>query len=210
METITADKLEQFESRDRARLINSLTGYKSANLIGTIGEDGVTNLCIVSSAFHLGANPALIGFIIRPDSVPRDTLQNLRSMKLCTLNHVNSKIYEQAHQTSARYPNEVSEFEECSLTEEYLNDFKAPFVKESNIKISLKVIREELIPENGTHLIITQIQDIHLPKESLSKDGSVDINQADTVCVSGLDTYYTTEKLSRLSYAKPSKPLTKL
>lgn len=200
---INQNDFQNFSDRERVRFINSLSGFKSSNLIGSADNEGNTNLSIISSAFHLGANPALLGFIIRPDSVPRDTLNNLRELGVCTLNHVNKNIVQQAHQTSARYEKEISEFDACGLTAEFLNDFKAPFVKESNIKIALKMIREEKLPENGCHLIISQITDVYVPKETLKEDGRVDINQAGTICVAGLDTYYETEKIGRYSYAKP-------
>ena len=57
---IKADDLAQMEKRYRAQLINSLSGIKSANLVGTINKDRQTNLSIVSSVFHLGADPALM------------------------------------------------------------------------------------------------------------------------------------------------------
>ena len=94
------------DQRFRVNFINSLSGFKSSNLIGTISDKGETNLCIISSAFHLGADPALLGFIIRPDVSPRHTLNNLRENSVCTLNHVNSQIVEKAHQTSARIAKE--------------------------------------------------------------------------------------------------------
>jgi flavin reductase (DIM6/NTAB) family NADH-FMN oxidoreductase RutF len=204
---LSEEEVNQLQDRNRVQFINSLSGFKSSNLLGTIDSKGNTNLSIISSAFHLGASPPLLGFIIRPDSVPRDTLNNLRDTKICTLNHVNQDILAQAHQTSARYPKELSEFEACSLTEEYLNLFKAPFVKESKVKIALKLIREEKLPENGCHFIITQIIDVYIPKSSLKENGHIDINEAGTVCVGGLDTYYKTEKIARFSYARPDVPL---
>ncbi|MFT6737257.1 MAG: flavin reductase (DIM6/NTAB) family NADH-FMN oxidoreductase RutF, partial [Kangiellaceae bacterium] len=60
--------------RTRANFINSLSGFKSANLIGTQSIEGVNNLSMVSSVFHVGANPPLIGMLIRPHTVKRDTL----------------------------------------------------------------------------------------------------------------------------------------
>ena len=47
------DKLERYY---RANLINSVTGYKPANLIGTINDEGITNVAIFSSVVHLGSN----------------------------------------------------------------------------------------------------------------------------------------------------------
>ena len=57
--------LANMDNRHRVNFINSLSGYKSANLIGTSSRKNEDNLAIVSSVVHLGA-PSLIGFIMRP------------------------------------------------------------------------------------------------------------------------------------------------
>lgn len=203
LKVIRQQEFKNFETRKRARFINSLSGFKSANLIGTIDDKKNTNLSIVSSAFHLGADPALMGIIIRPDISPRHTLNNIRSNKICTLNHVNRDIYQKAHQTSARYDKEVSEFFACGLSEEYLNSFPAPFVKDSVIKMSMELLEEKFIELNGTHMLILAIKDVYLPEEYLNDDGYIDIEKAQTICVSGLDSYHSTNQLERLPYAKP-------
>lgn len=200
---ITKKEFNEFETRKRAKFINSLSGFKSANLIGTISQDGKTNLSIVSSVFHLGASPALLGMIIRPDISPRHTLDNIRSEKYFTLNHVNKEIYERAHQTSARYPREISEFDACGLSQEYLESFPAPFVKESSVKLSMKLVREVPIIENGTHMLISSIESVWIPESSMNEEGHIDIESINTICVSGLDSYHETKLLRRLPYAKP-------
>jgi len=207
MITIDKNKFSNLEQRERARLINSLSGVKSANLIGTQSTAGIANLSIISSIFHLGASPALFGFIIRPDSVPRDTLDNLRAHPFLTVNQVNEKIVESAHQTSARYNPEESEFEKCELTKEYLNNHQAPFVKESHIKFAGKLIREIPIEENGTTLLICEVICIHLIEECLGEDFFIDITKANSIGISGLDSYLNLKSLGRLSYAKPEKVL---
>jgi len=199
--------LNELEQRYRAHLINSLSGFKSANLLGTVDKNGQENLSIVSSVFHLGANPALLGMIIRPHSVPRHSFENLLETGFYTLNHVSEDIVTQAHQTSARYEKEQSEFTETGLTAEYLNDFKAPFVKESKIKMGLKLVSEQVIELNQTHLVIGELVALHCPDSILQPDGFIDIEAANTVAITGLDSYHTTSKINRLSYAKPdSKP----
>lgn len=199
--------IESMESRSRAHLINSLSGFKSANLLGTKAKDGSTNLSIISSAFHLGADPALMGFIIRPDVSPRHSLENMRETRLFTLNHVNEAIFKKSHQTSARYPRETSEFLACGLSEEYLDSFHAPFVSEANIKFGLEMLREIKIEENGVEFIIAKIVSIYYPQKSHIADGPIDLEVAQTVAVSGLDTYHLTKKLARLSYAKVGQEL---
>jgi flavin reductase (DIM6/NTAB) family NADH-FMN oxidoreductase RutF len=205
---ISEEILEGLDDRYKIKLINSLSGAKSANLIGTVSNNGQENVSIVSSVFHLGASPALMGFIIRPDSTPRDTLNNIRENGSFTINHVNEKIMIKSHQTSARYESNISEFKECGLTPEYLKDHKAPYVKESHIKVALKLIREEKLIENGTHLIIAKITNIITPENIIEKDGHLNIQKAGSLAVTGLDEYQSLFSYGRLSYAKNNKPLT--
>jgi flavin reductase (DIM6/NTAB) family NADH-FMN oxidoreductase RutF len=198
-------ELQQIEQRKRAMLINSIGGYKFISLIGTVDENKNTNLAIFSSLFHLGANPALIGFIVRPDSVDRHTLSNILVKNVYTINHINENIYKQAHQTSARYEKEISEFDATALTAEYKNDFAAPFVKESNIQMGV-VFKERIdLQINGTILIIGEITQLYYPSDCICEDGFIDIEKANTITCSGLDSYHSSKRLARLSYAKPDE-----
>lgn len=187
----------------RRNLINSLSGFKSVNLVGTANKFGETNLAIFSQIFHLGATPALMGMIVRPDVVPRHSLMNILETKYYTFNHIQESFFEKAHQTSARY--QVSEFEAIGLTEEYSKNHSAPYVKEANIKMGLKLREKQELAVNKTIFVIGEVQEIILPKDCLLEDGFIDLEKAGTITCSGLDSYHTTQKLTRLTYAKPDK-----
>jgi flavin reductase (DIM6/NTAB) family NADH-FMN oxidoreductase RutF len=206
----TLKDIEAFDHLYRATFINSLGGFKSLALIGTRNKEGLSNVAIFNSLFHIGANPPLFGFIVRPDSVERHTLSNILETGEFTVNHVREAFYKQAHQTSARYPNNVSEFEATHIMEEERTGFYAPFVKESYIKISASFMQKIDIKENGTILIIAKIKFISLPINCIAEDGFVDIEKAETITCSGLDSYHRTQKIARLSYAKPNFPLTEI
>ncbi len=89
LEFIDNNAIAQLEQRFRTNFINCLSGFKSLNLIGSVNQLQQTNLAIFNSVFHLGANPPLLGCIIRPDSVERHTLSNIESTGYYTFNHVN-------------------------------------------------------------------------------------------------------------------------
>lgn len=201
------EDINRLNKRNRANLINSVSGIKSANLIGSIDAEGRTNLSIVSSVVHLGSHPPLIGYIQRPRGVERHTYENILATKQYTLNSIHSEIVRPAHQTSARYSREQSEFEQTGLTEEWLNGFSAPFVKEAHVKMAMKLIEIIPIPSNDTELMIGEIQDVYFPSSIYKPDGHLAIYEANTVGISGLDTYLKTEKITRLSYAKPNETL---
>lgn len=197
--------LSALPQRQRVNLINSLSGFKSANLIGTRAACGQENLSIVSSCFHLGADPALMGMIIRPHAVDRHTLEYLQETGCYTINHVHDGIIAAAHQTSARYPREVSEFEACGLTPEYCHDFPAPFVSEARIRLGMTLVETQELTVNGTVLVIGAIEHVLLPEGMMAEDGYVDVERTGTVALSGLDSYHRTRRAGRWAYAKPDQ-----
>jgi flavin reductase (DIM6/NTAB) family NADH-FMN oxidoreductase RutF len=199
---ITENDLIQMDQRKRAHLINSVGGFKSVCLIGTVDAKGQTNLAIFSSIVHIGANPPLISFIMRPDSVERHTLVNILETGWYTINHLNEHIFKQAHQTSAKYPKEMSEFDATGLSVEYKSNCKAPFVKESNIQLAIEFKQRIDLTINNTIMIIGEIKDIYFPEECLHDDGFLDLEKAGTITCSGLDSYHLSKQIDRLPYAK--------
>lgn len=192
----------QMEKQPRTNLINSLPGIRAANLIGTCNQAGETNLAIFNSVIHIGAHPPYMGFIMRPVTVPRGTYQNIKEVGHFTINQVNESIYKQAHQTAARY--DVSEFDATGLTPEFTSTLKAPYVKESKVKIGLRFVEEQHIKVNGTILMIGEVQEIILEDNYLNESNIVQLQQAEAIGVNGLETYYKVEKIAELPYAKPN------
>ena len=207
---IDYNQILQLEKQKRVHLINSLGGFKSVALVGTSDENKNTNLSIFSSFFHIGANPPLIGMIFRPSPPERDTMRNILDTGFYTINHINESIFKKAHQTSARYDKGISEFDATGLNSEYKNDFFAPFVIESQIQLGIEFKERIDISINNTTMIVGEIVQIYIPENCLQEDGFIDIEKANTITCSGLDSYHKTIQLDRLSYAKPDKEITSL
>ena len=198
--------IDQMDKIFRLNLINSCTGFKSANLLGTKSLNGVSNVAVFSSITHLGSNPPLIGFILRPTTVPRDTYRNIKDTGVFTVNHIYSDIIEDAHHTSAKYPDEVSEFTKTGLEEEFLGDFPAPFVKGAKIRLGCRFLNEYVIKENDTLLLVSAIEHVFVADQNIQQeDGWLKLENANTVAINGLDGYATTRLLDRHAYASPKK-----
>ena len=202
MKHINAQQLSDMKDRYRAHLVNSLSGYKSANLIGSVDQQGKINLAMFSSVVHLGASPALVGFITRPNSVTRHTLENIQQTKQYTINQVSESFFTEAHQTSARYDKQQNEFDATGLIPYFHNEYKAPFVLQSKLKYALTLREIMPISLNNTQLVIGEITDILCDEQAIGADGYIDISSLNTVSISGLDCYHRNQSLSRLSYAK--------
>jgi len=197
--------LKQIENSDhkfRLNLINSLTGVKPANLIGTQDHDNL-NLAIISSVVHLGSNPPLLGFIMRPKhEVRRDTYENIMSNGCFTVNCVHTSFIDKAHYTSAKFPKEISEFDRCGFTPEYKDGFDAPYVKESELKIGLKLKESIPIQSNNTLMIVGEIQHIYINSAHLDERGYIQLADLKTAGIGGLNSYYKLEKIGEFPYAR--------
>lgn len=205
---ISRAEIDALDKRFRVKLINSLPGCKSLNLIGTVNSKQQSNLAIVSTVTHLGSNPPLLGYISRPDSVERHTLSNILETGHYTFNQVNRDIFTEAHQTSARYASEDSEFDAVGLTPEWIESSPAPIVKEANVVTHLKLVETVDLTVNNTVLVIGEVMNVFLQDNLLEDDGNIDLESAGTVAGSGLDGYFNLQKLARLSYAKPDRQTT--
>ncbi len=187
----------------KINLMNSISGYKPANLIATKSEDGISNVAVFSSVVHYGSSPAILGFVLRPTTVARNTYDNIKKTGFYTINAINEAIIEDAHHTSAKYPSEVSEFDKTDLTEIYKDDFFAPYVAQSPIKIGMKFLEEHHIKANGTILILGEVNDLYFKESMLSEDGFLNLSEEKIASINGLDTYMVAKEYKRLSYQRP-------
>ena len=200
---ISKENFSTWNKIPKINLINSCMGYKSANLIGTQSKDGSTNLAIFSSVTHLGSDPALLGFIMRPTTVPRHTYANIKETEYFTVNSITETMIVEAHHTSASYSKEISEFDKANLSMEYLDTIPVPFVAESPLKLLCKYINEYEIIENGTIHIIASIEKIFVDENMLVEDGYIQLDLGKVVSINGLDGYSVSQLVKRLPYARP-------
>ena len=202
-------KRQDFEELDhifRINLINSCSGFKSANLIGTKSNLGIPNVAVFSSVTHLGSNPPLLGVIFRPvTDVPRNTYENIKETGQFTINHIDASIINDAHHTSAKYDKDVSEFDITGLEEEYKNGWHAPFVKNAPIQMALTYCEEYKIKANGTIQLIGEIKDLFIESNLLEDDGFINLSKANVVAINGLDGYTVPILKERMAYQRPKK-----
>jgi flavin reductase (DIM6/NTAB) family NADH-FMN oxidoreductase RutF len=201
----TRDQINDLEKIKKINLINSCSGYKSANLIGTISKEGITNVAVFSSVTHLGSSPPTLGFILRPTTVPRDTYKNILESGVFTINHIFEDIIEDAHHTSAKYEEAISEFDITSLEDEYYNDCIAPFVKGSPVQMEMKFIEEYHIKSNNVIHIIAEIKNLYVKDDILNEDGFLDLAKGKVAAINGLDAYAIANNNTRFSYQRPKK-----
>ena len=189
----------------RINLVNSCSGFKSANLIATKSKEGISNVAVFSSVIHLGSNPPLLGFVTRPTTVPRNTYKNIKESGSYTINHVHEEIIEDAHHCSAKYDSSISEFSMTELIEDYDHSSSAPFVKGAPVQMQMEFREEHFFKINGTIMIIGEIIGMYIDEELLNEDGFIDLEKGNIVAINGLDGYTIPKLKKRLPYQRPKK-----
>jgi len=198
-------QIQELEHLYKINLINSCSGFKSANLIGTKSNNGQENVAVFSSVTHVGSNPPLLGFFCRPTTVTRHTYDNIKNTGIYTINHIDLDNFEDAHHTSAKYDQSISEFDMTGLESEYKVNCKAPFVKGAPIQLEMKFVEEYLIKANNTILVIGEIQGLHINGDLLHDDGFINLSKANIAAINGLDGYTIPRLEKRLEYQRPRK-----
>lgn len=203
----SAKDIDALQHLYRINLINSCSGYKSANLIGTKSHDNISNVAVFSSVTHFGSHPPIFGFVLRPTTVKRNTYANIKETGSYTINHIHQDILEEAHHTSAKYESHISEFNMTSLEEDYKGDCYAPFVKDCPIQIEMEFIEEHHIKVNNTILILGKIKNIYIKDNLDDDDGFINLSKAKVATINGLDGYAVPELKIRQTYQRPKSTL---
>lgn len=203
MKCYTPVDLQTMDRYQRANFVNCLSGFKPTTLIVTQNQAGLSNVALFTNIVHLGADPTLIGFINRPKEATPHTLANIESTGFFTMNHVAKDQIEAAHQTSAKYPDGVSEFDHVNLTEQVRPEFSIPFVARSPVQLGFKLVDIMPIKHNGTYLVIGELVCAFLDESNVAPDGFIDLAAAGSISTLGLQGYCQSEIIQKLGYARP-------
>jgi flavin reductase (DIM6/NTAB) family NADH-FMN oxidoreductase RutF len=199
------DDINRLNHLYKINLINSCAGYKSANLIATKSNKNNTNVAIFSSIIHLGSAPPLLGFILRPTTVPRNTYENIMETGFYTINHIHKEILKDAHHTSAKYKRDISEFDVTNLETDYKNSFFPPYVKDCPIQIGMKYVEEYDIKSNNTKLVVGEILELYIEEKLIKEDGFVNLSEGNIASINGLNGYAIPTLKERFEYQRPIK-----
>ena len=109
---------EQMAPQDFYRHMIACITPRPIAWVSSVSPKGVTNLAPFSFFNGVGANPPAMVFspVNRRDGSRKDTVLNVEATGEFVVNIVSASLAERMNATSAEYPYEVSEFEQCGLT----------------------------------------------------------------------------------------------
>lgn len=169
--TYDVANLEPIESY---KLSSGLTVPRPIGWIGTVSATGVRNLAPYSFFNMVAMYPPT--FVVAPTFGGRkDTLDNLESTGVFTVNIVTEETVVAMNSTAATFPADIDEFEQCGLTAITADTSEAPLVGEAVANFECSVV--QILPlgrsadgtgPSGT-LVIGEAQRIHVA-ERVSDD----------------------------------------
>jgi len=187
----TKSEIEALDKTQRLHLINSITGIKPANLIATQDNNGQCNLGIFSSIVHLGSQPALLGFILRPSiNGNRHTYENIKATGRYSINAVHQNSTDRAHYTSAPFPQQDCEFDLAGFEIQHHAEFSGIFVQDAPIQIGMQFVEALPIEANNTQMIIGSVEFIAINAEGVESDNQLNLQTLGIAGISGLNRYY--------------------
>ena len=166
-EDIRTDAMDALEHPERAEWLSALIAPRPVLLLSTISEEGVANLCPVTSVALLSNTPPLLGVSLSQDRSgrPRDTLVNLRSgSKISAM--VLPGTWDAAllvNETAAPLPPEQSEWEGLDESIESPNGFP-PYHPLSVAVLECEVVELHPLPDSVATLAILRVQNILRPE----------------------------------------------
>jgi len=177
-------------------------------LVGSLDENGISNLAPFSFFNAFGANPPIIGFspaLSGRTGLPKDTLLNIKETEEFTVSIVNSSIVEQISLSSCEFDKNIDEFVKTGLTKYKSENIGAYGVQESNFIMECKLHEIISLGENpgSGNLILGEVLQFHINKSILTDTNQVDPYKLDPIARNG-GSWYTEAKKGLFELKKPN------
>jgi flavin reductase (DIM6/NTAB) family NADH-FMN oxidoreductase RutF/sporulation protein YlmC with PRC-barrel domain len=186
-------------------------GPRPIAFASTVDAEGRPNLSPFSFFNVFGANPPTL--IFSParrgrDNTVKHTYNNVKAVDEVVINIVNYSIVQQMSLSSSEYAEGVNEFEKAGFTM-LKSDLVRPFrVAESPVQLECKVKQVVETGQKGGagNLVICEVLKMHIEKDILDENGTIDQHKIDQVARMG-GNWYTRAKLGMFEVKKPLSTL---
>lgn len=192
--------LADMDKRYRTALVNSIGGVRQV-FIGITGSDGKWNAGTFSNVTHVGAHPAQISVLFRPDNGQRHTYTNYKEQGRLTLVALPFFENERIHNCSANAPEGVFEWTALGGEVSEIENWSHPLPTSMLWAVELELL-EEFQLNNGCIYTVGTIQRIGLGKDaSISEQGYLNFEDSPALAL-GLNSYLSTNQRADRSYPK--------
>ena len=201
---LDSTSLDSMERQARTTLINSLSGVRTAYIAITADSHGRLNASTLSNVTHVGADPAQMSILFRPDNGKRHTLQNFLSGSPLTLVCMPFNQVNLVHEVRMNAPEGTFELDVLEAPTCHVEGCPHPLPKDYLYAISLEFV-ERFTLNNGCIYTVGEIKSIATGKAlEIDKEGQISFLIPPTLAV-GLRQYASTEKTVKLPYPNAAK-----
>ena len=185
---LASEDFQHFDKRKRTALINSISGIRTAYIALSQNEQGAHNACTLTNVTHVGAHPAQMSVLFRPDNGKRHTLSNYRETKKLTLVCMPFDHAEVVHESSVNAPEGMFELDIIGAETIAVEGRDILLPKHFMYAIELEYI-EEFTLSNGCVYTVGTILGIHFGKGlQMLEDGQLTYSKPPTLAI-GLQQY---------------------
>lgn len=177
---------KELEIKDLHQYMVGAIAPRPIAFASTIDEEGNPNIAPYSFFNAFSSNPPILVFSSNrrvKNNTTKDTLHNVQTAGEVVINVVNYEIVRQMAIAGIEYPANINEFEKSGLTALASETVKPFRIKESPIQFECKV--KEIIPlgDHGGagHLIICEVQRIHIKESVIDGKNRIDPHKLDLV-----------------------------
>ena len=196
---LDSTSLNSMERQARTTLINSLSGVRTAFIAITADSHGHLNASTLSNVTHVGAHPAQMSILFRPDNGKRHTLQNFLNGCPLTLVCMPFNQVNLVHEVSMNAPEGTFELDVLEASTCHIEGCPHPLPKDYLYAISLEFV-ERFSLNNGCIYTIGQIKSIATGAAlKVDEEGQISFDTPPTLAI-GLRQYTTTETAIKLPY----------
>ncbi len=196
--------LDRLERQARTTLINSLSGVRTAFIAITADSQGRLNASTLTNVTHVGAHPAQMSILFRPDNGKRHTLQNFLNGSPLTLVCMPFNKLNLVHEVSMNAPKGTFELDVLEASTCHVEGCPHPLPKDYLYAISLDFV-ERFTLNNGCIYTVGQINSIATGAAlTVDEEGQIYFDAPPTLAI-GLQQYTTTETAIKLPYPNAAK-----
>ena len=201
---LDSTSLDSMDRQARTTLINSLSGVRTAFIAITADSQGRLNASTLTNVTHVGAHPAQMSILFRPDNGKRHTLQNFLNGSPLTLVCMPFNQVNLVHEVSMNAPEGTFELDVLEASTCHVEGCPHPLPKDYLYAISLDFI-ERFTLNNGCVYTVGQINSISTGAAlKVDEEGQISFDTPPTLAI-GLRQYTTTETAIKLPYPNAAK-----
>lgn len=195
----TGEEIAQLEKRFRTALVNTSSGIRTAFLAITQGPRGL-NTAVLTNVTHVGAHPAQMSVLFRPDNGQRHTLDNYRDTGSLTLVALPYAEAERVHGTSASFPEDQCEWMALGGELVPVDGWAHPLPSHALWAVELQWL-EHFELSNGCLYTVGTVQNLGFGSETLPDENGI-VRSPGSLVAQGLMSYFTVAQGTSFPYAR--------